>query len=206
MPAAGPPLPSQPMGVPWSKAGGPVLVELFLDLCCPFSKRMLHTVAGGVAASFEGKVNFVFHSVVQPWHAQSSYMHEASLAVLKLHGPDAFWKYAVAVTERQDDFFDDEVFEKSRQQIYKDLAILAHEQGFDDKKIMARLQLAGLGNAGNAVTQHLKWAVKFHRVRGVHVTPTVFVNGLEAGIVSSDWNADEWAAFLDWHVNKTTPG
>eukprot|EP00435_Cladocopium_sp_Y103_P036796 s1318_g9.t1 len=107
MPAAGPPLPSEPMGVPWSKAGGPVLVELFLDLCCPFSKRMLHTVAGGVAASFEGKVNFVFHSV------------EASLAVLKLHGPDAFWKYVVALTERQDDFFDDEVFEKSRQQIYK---------------------------------------------------------------------------------------
>eukprot|EP00435_Cladocopium_sp_Y103_P032240 s1318_g8.t1 len=67
------------------------------------------------------------------------------------------------------------------------------------------LQLAGLGNAGNAVTQHLKWAIKFHRVRGVHVTPTVFVNGLEAGIVSSDWSADEWAAFLDWHVNKTTP-
>ncbi len=29
------------------------------------------------------------------------------------------------------------------------------------------------------VTQHLKWATKFHRVRGVHVTPTVFVNGLE---------------------------
>ena len=30
----------------FGKAGGPVLVELFLDLCCPFSKRMLHTVAG----------------------------------------------------------------------------------------------------------------------------------------------------------------
>ena len=33
------------------------------------------------------------------------------------------------------------------------------------------------------VTQHLKWAVKFHRVRGVHVTPTVFVNGLEVRVV-----------------------
>eukprot|EP00913_Durusdinium_trenchii_P022632 g21255.t1 len=197
---AGPLLPSEPMGVPWNKAGGSVTVELFLDLCCPFSKRMLMTVAGGVAKAFEGKVNFIFHSVVQPWHAQSSYMHEpgrhmkslcliclfcgqskeASLAVLKLHGRDAFWKYTVALMEQQEDFFDDKVFEKSRQQIYKELAIVAHEQGFDDKKIMARLHLTGLGNAGNAVTQHLKWATRFHRLRGVHVTPTVFVNGLEA--------------------------
>ncbi|CAK9057170.1 unnamed protein product [Durusdinium trenchii] len=201
---AGPLLPSEPMGVPWNKAGGSVTVELFLDLCCPFSKRMLMTVAGGVAKAFEGKVNFIFHSVVQPWHAQSSYMHEASLAVLKLHGRDAFWKYTVALMEQQEDFFDDKVFEKSRQQIYKELAIVAHEQGFDDKKIMARLHLTGLGNAGNAVTQHLKWATRFHRLRGVHVTPTVFVNGLEAGIVSSDWKPDEWEAFLDWHVNKTS--
>eukprot|EP00434_Breviolum_minutum_P017198 symbB.v1.2.015183.t1/scaffold1044.1/size142232/4 len=204
MKPSGPPLPSEPMGVPWSKAGGAVVVELFLDLCCPFSKRMLHTVAGDVAASYEGKVNFIFHTVVQPWHAQSSYMHEASLAVLKLHGPEAFWKYVVALSEHQENYFDDKTFDKSRQQIYRDLAILAHEQGYDDKKIMARLQLAGLGNAGNAVTQHLKWATKFHRVRGVHVTPTVFVNGLEAGIVSSDWSPDEWKAFLDWHVNKTS--
>jgi len=41
------------------------------------------------------------------------------------------------------------------------------------------------GNAGNAMTQHIKWACKYHRGRGVHVTPTVHVNGLEAGIVSS---------------------
>ena len=46
------------------EAGGSVTVELFLDLCCPFSKRMLMTVAGqppaavsgGVAKAFEGKV------------------------------------------------------------------------------------------------------------------------------------------------------
>lgn len=38
------------------------------------------------------------------------------------------------------------------------------------------------------VTQHLKWATKFHRVRGVHVTPTVFVNGLEVRELG-EWNS-----------------
>ena len=41
-----------------------------------------------------------------------------------------------------------------------------------------------------------RWAVKFHRVRSVHVTPTVFVNGLEAGVVSSGWGGAEWQRFL----------
>lgn len=204
---SGPPLPSAPLGVVWpAKADtghGAVVVDLFLDLCCPFSKRLLHTVAGGVAASYEGKVTFIFHPVAQPWHGQSSFMHEAALAVLKIEGAEAFWRYAVEVCRRQEEFFDDQTFEKSRLQIYKELVIIANEMGFDSTKIMARLQLAGSGNSGNAVTQRMKWVTKFHRTRGVHVTPTVFVNGLEARIVSSDWKAEDWATFLDWHLSNT---
>ena len=37
----------------------------------------------------------------------------------------------------------------------------------------------------------MKWIIKHHRTRGVHVTPTCFVNGLEAGIVSSGWSAEQ---------------
>ena len=46
----------------------------------------------------------------------------------------------------------------------------------------------GLGEA----TKLLKFAIKHHRVRGVHVTPTVFVNSIEAPDISSSWNADKW--------------
>jgi len=53
------------------------------------------------------------------------------------------------------------------------------------------------GNGGNGMTQEIKWACKFHRTRGVHVTPTVHVNGLEAGIVSSGWTEEQWCAFLE---------
>eukprot|EP00418_Pyrodinium_bahamense_P051952 CAMPEP_0179179544 /NCGR_PEP_ID=MMETSP0796-20121207/88861_1 /TAXON_ID=73915 /ORGANISM="Pyrodinium bahamense, Strain pbaha01" /LENGTH=266 /DNA_ID=CAMNT_0020883211 /DNA_START=14 /DNA_END=814 /DNA_ORIENTATION=- len=200
----GPPLPSQPLGVAWpSQAGvGSVVVELFLDLCCPFSKKMIKTLASGVAAQYEGNVTFVFQSVVQPWHAQSSYMHEASLAVLDVGGPAAFWKFALAVLDSQEEFFDDKVYDKTRQQLYEQLANIAGSTGVDAEEVLAKLNLAGPGNAGNAVTQRLKWATKLHRVRGVHVTPTVYVNGLEAGVVGSGWAAEDWQKFLDWHIEQ----
>jgi hypothetical protein len=59
---------------------------------------------------------------------------------------------------------------------------------------LARTIVEGSLNTGNAATLDLKWATKYHRVRGVHVTPTVFLNGIEAPDVSSGWDADQWAA------------
>ena len=41
-------------------------------------------------------------------------------------------------------------------------------------------------------TKLLKFAIKYHRIRGVHVTPTVFVNGIEAPDISSGWTAEQW--------------
>jgi hypothetical protein len=48
----------------------------------------------------------------------------------------------------------------------------------------------GYKNPGSEVTPQLKAAVKVHRKRGVHVTPTVFLNGVEAGDVSSGWSLE----------------
>ena len=86
-------------------------------------------------------------------------------------------------------FQDDDTVDKSRKQIYGDLiGLLGTSETLktvDPSEVFKRLELTGPGNAGNAMTQHIKWACKYHRGRGVHVTPTVHVNGLEAGIVSS---------------------
>lgn len=198
----GPPMPSTPLGVKRPGGGSDILVELFLDLCCPFSKKLFETVANNVAPHYEGTVSFVVHSVVQPWHAQSSYMHEASLAVLDMSGPAAFWKFLRHVFARQEEFFDDAVYEMSRRDIYALLADVAHaaEIVAEPSALLSRLELTGPGNAGNSATQRLKWATKLHRTRGVHVTPTVYVNSLEAGIVGSGWTDKEWFNFLDYHL------
>lgn len=68
-------------------------VELFIDLCCPFSKKMFGVVYDQLCPQLEaarpGAVQFVVQNVPQPWHPQSSYMHEASFAA-KHVAPDSF--------------------------------------------------------------------------------------------------------------------
>ena len=68
----------------------------------------------------------------------------------------------------------------------------------------AQLSLTGPGNVGNAVTQAIKWSVKFHRARSVHVTPTVLLNGIEAPDVSSGWSAEQWAAKIGAALGTAT--
>lgn len=53
--------------------------------------------------------------------------------------------------------------------------------------------MIGLGFISyNKIKQEIKWSVKYHRARSVHVTPTVFLNGLEAPDISSGWTNAEW--------------
>jgi len=61
---------------------------------------------------------------------------------------------------------------------------------------MARKHVEGSLNTGNAATPALKKFVRYHRVRGVHVTPTVFVNGIEATEIGSSWTGDQWRDYV----------
>ena len=50
----------------------------------------------------------------------------------------------------------------------------------------------GEGNSGNKTTVQMKFVIKYHRVRSVHVTPTVFLNGVESPDISSGWTVAQW--------------
>ncbi len=102
--------------------------------------------------------------------------------------------YILNIFNEQTNFFDDRAKNLSRIQIYEKLVVIGGETGYDIPSLSALLSLKGVkGNDGlGDVTQCLKWAVKYHRMRGVHVTPTVFINGIEAPDVSSGWSYKEW--------------
>ena len=70
-------------------------------------------------------------------------------------------------------------------------AIVAAATGLEAAKIMEMLTV-GEGNSGNKTTGQMKFAIKYHRVRSVHVTPTVFLNGVESPDISSGWTAEQW--------------
>mmetsp|Transcript_16345 Transcript_16345/g.33639 ORF Transcript_16345/g.33639 Transcript_16345/m.33639 type:complete len:202 (+) Transcript_16345:19-624(+) len=196
-----PPLPVAPQGIryPPSSTTLPSLeVGIFLDFNCPFSRKIFNTVMQVAGANIVDDLQFVFHLVPQPWHPQSSILHEFGLAVKELFGGEAFFKYASLIfSDAQTSVFDDQVFEKSRKQIYEILCKLGKDFVEDEAKIMDFLTIKpGSGNSGNSATNLLKLCVKYHRVRSVHVTPTVFINGVEAPDVSSGWTVDQWTEKL----------
>ena len=153
-------------------------------------------------------LEIIVHQVPQPWHPQSVCMHEACLAVQAV-APERAAAFTAALFAAQERFFDASTYDVSRSALYAVLAALAEEEaGVPSAPVLALLASAATPdapNAGNGVTQQLKWAVKHHRARGVHVTPTVFVNGIEAGQVSSGWGLDDWRGFLDAFVPAPAP-
>ncbi|CAM9170026.1 unnamed protein product, partial [Phaeothamnion confervicola] len=221
-----------------------VCIESYLDLSCPFSGRFYQTAFREVAPMFEarekGRIEWIFHQVPQPWHPQSTLLHESALAVKKVK-PDAFFDYCSAIFEARDPvFIDDNTMDLTRNQIYDKLADIGEkvstekaEEGvlavlllfgssgsghllafhysvflcfmlrLPSRSVSApafpepKLALKGAGDKGTHLTQDVKWICRHHRERGVHVTPTVFVNGIEATEISSSWTIDEWQDFLD---------
>ena len=194
-----PPLPSVPAGIKLTNSFlSGVVVDLFHDVCCPYSKKMFDTVFRSLIPALEkenliGGIQFLWQSVPQPWHAQSCCMHDAIMAASILD-VEKTPTYILNIFAKQTDFFDDQAKNLSRVQIYEKLAAIGGESGYDISSLSALLSLEDVkGNEGlGNVTQYLKWAVKYHRVRGVHVTPTVFINGIEAPDVSSGWCDTEW--------------
>jgi hypothetical protein len=195
--------------------------EMFVDFACPYS-RMLFTTLETVMPSYNEKVCFVFHNVIQPWHHQSLWLHETSFAVKMVSPPSVFpfWK---TMFEESPNYYDKNVYGISRPDFYNKIAALAstvicsEEKEKNEKEVKEELlrwlippmqpggnypeEALKLGSKPdddeNALFPHTLKTVKFHRKRGVHVTPTVFCNGIEQTQISSSWDEAQWKEFLD---------
>mmetsp|Transcript_58 Transcript_58/g.162 ORF Transcript_58/g.162 Transcript_58/m.162 type:complete len:213 (+) Transcript_58:191-829(+) len=202
--ASAPRLPCGPLGLNWTGSTGPddVVLEVFIDFCCPFSKRIFDRLVGEVIphyAKAERPVRVVFQFVPQPWHPQSAMVHEAAIAAMSVGSHAAGKSMAAAIFANQEDFFDVSTYDKSRADIMARLTELAVESGVErsDFSNAIKLDLAGgAKNSGTATTRVLKFYVKYHRLLSIHVTPTIRVNGLVCDS-SSSWTLEQWMAFLD---------
>ena len=178
-------------------------LSAWLDYACPFSAKLFKTVTTQVLPHYGDKVRFVFYHQPQPWHPQSSMLHEAAIGVYDLGGVDAFWKFSAALFDTATDFYDANTYDKSRSKIYEELAALAaRSAGVSEADLsakLARIEKAGELNTGNACTQDLKFFVKLGRQTGIHVSPTTQLNGMVCD-TSSGWSLDQWKEFLDPHV------
>jgi len=205
----GPPLPSAPLGHRYGNIAAPVRIDVYLDFTCPFSKKMFLTLHDKLLPYLKehhpNRVLITEFNQIQPWHPASSLLHEAALSAEKLGGIEAYSKYSMALFQNQAKFMDDALYDKSRKQIYEELAQLAGTVGIDRTSMISLLTVKELDkpyeerkehNGGNEMTGLLKLYIKQSRKAGLHVSPTVYVNGIEDGGVSSGFTLEQWLEHL----------
>jgi hypothetical protein len=127
---------------------------------------------------------------------------EAAVAIQRIDEAKVV-PFMVKLFENVTDFYDASTYSKSRQQIYEELSEIAKDF-VSQEEFLAQLKfqvVEGQKNSGNLCTQDVKWLVKYGRACGVHVTPTCFLNNIEAGHVSSGWELSEWQALLEPYFN-----
>ncbi|KAJ3987623.1 major facilitator superfamily domain-containing protein [Lentinula detonsa] len=131
---------------------------------------------------YGGKVKVIFRPQVQPWHASSTLVHEAGLALFK----------------QQDEYFDIPTSTTTPLEVRSKLTKLAESVIGSSlaNEFKDLLELKGSPNGGNAVTDDLKYTIKYSRQNSVHVSPTVLWDGLVANEISSSWGEKEWNDFL----------
>ncbi|KAF8549698.1 hypothetical protein OG21DRAFT_560920 [Imleria badia] len=186
----------------------PHTLDVFLDYVCPFSAKISRTIDSVLKPWFDkggkyyGKVKLIVRLQVQPWHASSTLTHEAALAVVRA-SPDNFWVFSRKLFDEQENFFDIPSSTLTPLQIREKLVDIADSVIQDKGKVeefKELLKLKGSPNGGVAVTDDLKYTIKFSRQNGVHVSPTALWDGLIANEISSSWGEAEWSKFLSEKV------
>lgn len=191
-----------------------------MDFVCPFSKKQFVGIKKHLlprldkSGDLADELGVILRCTPQPWHASSTFVHgapvlpiyqllkfdmcwstEAFLAVVRA-SPDRAFDFASALFDAQESYFDEGVAGESPKQTKARLAKLAQSSiGLDEAKFLELVSTAK-GNSGSAVTDALKLQVKLGRQNGIHVTPTVVLDGLVDPSVSSSFGAEEWDKYV----------
>lgn len=185
------PIPSRPSGYQLGDAGAPIVVEMFLDLECPFSKRGWYTVMEVTKAYAPEQVRWVFQLMTLGNHRQS---WDATKAVIAIAGDDTqkFVNFTSYIFSRQSEFANEAWKDKTQTEFHELLGELAiaTTDWTDKAKLIERI------NSKDVYAQ-ARIPARFATVRGVWSTPTFFINGAEATSLSSASSLKDWQAVID---------
>ncbi|KAH3666396.1 hypothetical protein WICMUC_005664 [Wickerhamomyces mucosus] len=170
----------------------PNTVEVFLDYACPFSAKIFKNWYNELFPKLDpAKHRFIFKSYVQPWHPTSNLLHEAAIAFQYIQ-PEEFLKFSYLLFDSIEEFYDTNTADLTRNEIYEKIYNDIVEPNFPKVNRSDYLSLLTIikttekhRNNGNAVTNDLKWFTKNGRQQGIHVTPTVVINGYEDSSIES---------------------
>ncbi|KAK4922072.1 hypothetical protein LTR66_016625, partial [Elasticomyces elasticus] len=87
---------------------------------------------------------------------------------------------------------------------YRRLArLIAETTGAGEEEAYKLMEIKTGGevkNAGNELQDDIKYFVKEHRLRGIHVTPTVVFDGIVEPSISSSWSKEKWEEWLEKNI------
>ena len=187
-------------------------LEVFIDYCCPFSARIFHRLTTEVIPLYnkeKPKIKLIFQQIPQPWHPQSSTMHESVCAVRHLNGINTTNQYQTLLCASREQYTDAICQNESRNAISARLSQLAGTiEGVDAAAVLDRMVVRVTEtqkNGGSDSIRVLKFYVKQHRQLGIHVSPTCRINNMIVD-TSSGWTLEEWQTYLDPMVQLASGG
>ncbi|KAJ3516815.1 hypothetical protein NLJ89_g888 [Agrocybe chaxingu] len=177
----------------------PHSLDVFLDYVAKMAFKIDNILKPLISEGgpYEGQVKVIFRLHVQPWHSTSTLTNEAGLAALHA-SPENFWKFSLSLFKHQADYFDVPTQDLTTRQVREKLAELAAETLPADAvaRFKDLLAFKGSANGGNAVTDDLKYNIKFSRQNSIHVSPSVLLDGLYQSQIESSWEENQWKDFL----------
>ncbi|ODV81725.1 uncharacterized protein CANTADRAFT_119130 [Suhomyces tanzawaensis NRRL Y-17324] len=201
-----------------SAADAPHVINLYLDYTCPFSAKLFGKLYNSVIPKLHekhpNKFQFVFVNVIQPWHPNATLAFEFALVAAGLlaektpeEANKTYWALSSTLFKNALQFQDSYNVDLNRNEIYEQLyEIVAKELElpFSKSEILDKLQIkpnkVDVTNAGNGATAAGKYFTKYLRGVGVHVTPTVSVDGIVDNSVSSGSEIDELVKVFEAHL------
>ena len=185
------PVPSRRSGYRIGDADAPIMVEVFFDLECPFSKKGWNTVMKVMEAYTKAQIYWVLQPMTLGNHRQSWDATKAAIAIANTD-TQKFIHFVSYLFSKQSDFANEAWKDKTQTEFHIFLAeCAANATEYTNKEHFLDLL--------NSEETYAKARIpaRFATVRGVWSTPTFFINGAEATTLSSKSSVQDWQSVID---------
>jgi hypothetical protein len=167
-------------------------VELYIDLTCSACLDSWPTLTQ-VYDTYKNDVHFSYRLFPLPYHQQGFIVNKAANVVSYYGNADAVWTFFDTAFENQGLIYNSATYDTTYHQVVDIVAAWA----VNGTGVTTAQYYTGM-NSSNAVGQQLemrtRYMWKYSTIHGIFATPSVVLNGLEAGGLDT---FDDWQAALD---------
>jgi protein-disulfide isomerase len=185
------PIPKRPSGYRLGNADAPVIIEMFFDLECPFSKRSWQTILQVAKAYSPEQIYLILQPMTLSNHRQSWDATKAAIAVAG-ENTDKFVDFVSYIFAHQEEFANEAFKDRTQTDLHYLLASYAIDatEWQDKDKFIEALNSKKIYNQARI-------PARFAAQRAVWSTPTYFINGAEATDLSSKSSLPDWKKAID---------